>query len=106
MPEVKPWALDVKIGDPVTYVDPTGVERPALVICVFGQCDAAGRLLHAPSINVVYVSPDQSREDSYGRQFERATSVVYCTNQPAHGNFWRFASGDENQDPACAAQAK
>jgi hypothetical protein len=55
----------VKIGDVVTYVDENSLVRDALIQCV-----------HNPDyINVVVISNDPSKEDSYGRQIEHATSV-------------------------------
>ena len=55
----------VKIGDVVTYVDEKSQTRNALVQCV-----------HNPDyINLVVISDDSSKEDSYGRQIEHSTSV-------------------------------
>lgn len=55
----------VKVGDVVTYVNEKGLPMNALVQCV-----------HNPDyINVVVVSDDAAKEDSYGRQVEHATSV-------------------------------
>ena len=81
----------------IVYVDPHGVHHTAFVTAwwnartkdkdAFGtapeQChgDIAG-------VNLVYVSKDTAKQDSYGRQIERATSVVHKTLQPAHGNYW------------------
>jgi hypothetical protein len=42
-------------------------------------------------INVAYVSGDEARTDTYGRQLERSTSVLHQGASPAHGYFWRFA---------------
>lgn len=41
-------------------------------------------------LNLVYVSPDASRSDSYGRQIERATSCSIWNTGGAHGNCWRY----------------
>lgn len=44
-----------------------------------------------PLCNVVFVSTDTSKEDPYGRQIERATSVTYGRNQgmtPFLGMCW------------------
>lgn len=75
----------VEIGDAVTFVDPTGKERPAIVTAIW-----RGMGGHAPhGVNVVYVSDDPARTDSYGRQVERSTSVCHQSVQPAHGNYWK-----------------
>ncbi len=71
------------IGDAVTYVDPQGRSRNALVTCVFSRGEEA-----RPSINVVVVSDDPAKDDPYGRQMERWTSVVHKDDQAAHGNYW------------------
>lgn len=42
-----------------------------------------------PSLNVVYVSSDETQQDSYGRQIVRATSTPARTAQPAHGFYWK-----------------
>lgn len=76
-------------GDVVTYVDPRGVPRPALVTAVWGASpDTEDREV---GVNLVFVSGDPERKDPYGRQVERETSVVHEDSQPAHGNFWRRA---------------
>lgn len=76
----------VEIGDGVIFVDEHGVAHSALVICVFtGMSGEDGQ----PGVNVVIVEPDPEREDSYGRQIARHTSVVHESAQPAHGMFWR-----------------
>lgn len=41
-----------------------------------------------PSINVVYVTADESKTDPYGTQIERATSVGHRQGQTAHGYYW------------------
>lgn len=68
------------VGEPVVYVDPVGVAHPALVTAPWGPT----------CINLVYVSKDDSRRDSYGRQLERAPSCSHATVVPVHGNYWRF----------------
>lgn len=72
----------VKIGDAVTFVDPTGKHFNA--VCT-ANWDSGNEF---PSINVVYVSGDESETDSYGRQIKRSTSVVHQSKQAAHGNYW------------------
>lgn len=69
------------IGKHVIYVDPTGVERPALVTNCWGH--------EMPSINVVFVANDPAQSDTYGHKIERATSVPHRGHQQANGNYWR-----------------
>lgn len=71
----------VAIGDPVLFTDPKGRDHHAVCTNSFGPI----------CINVAFVSDDQARTDTYGRQIERATSVIHQSTAPAHGYFWRRA---------------
>lgn len=72
----------MEIGNSVEYVDASGNWHEAFVTAIHGGGDT-------PSVNLVYVSDDESQTDQYGRQIQRSTSVVHESNQGAHGNFWR-----------------
>lgn len=100
----------VKVGDAVIYVDPLARPRPALVTAVWGgpmdehaksvarahgvgtpeeiEAAIAAQEKLQPSLNLVFVSEDKDRDDTYGRQIERQTSIPHRTNQAAHGNYW------------------
>jgi hypothetical protein len=69
-------------GTPVDYYDEHAQRHDALVTIDWGSQETAG------SINLVFVSSDKTKEDSYGRQIERATSVVHKNQQSAPGNYW------------------
>lgn len=73
-----------EVRDVVTFVDDRGNEHNALVTAVFGSGPDGN-----PSINMVIVSSDPSKEDPFGRQMERKTSVVHQENQAAHGMYWK-----------------
>lgn len=75
----------VKLGQHVIYIDEHRQEHDAIVTAVF---DSMGNL---PGINCIYVSMDATREDPYGRQTERATSVVHIDAQPAKAVCWKEA---------------
>lgn len=81
----------VFVGQCVDFVDPYGKSHEALVTTVFtsGHVGDDGP---RPSINVVFVSDDETKTDQYGRQVERFTSVVHQSNQAAHGMYWREVS--------------
>lgn len=96
----------VTVGDRVIYVDKLGRPREALVTHVFGgpwsdhqlqvsraagvsEEEIAQASNQPPSLNLVFVSDDTSKDDSYGRQIERETSIVHQSRQPAHGNYWK-----------------
>jgi len=75
-------------GQTVVYCDHVGVEHDALVTAVWGENsfeDGSG-----PALNVVYVTNDDTKTDSYGRQIERDTSVIHHDGQPAPGNWWKL----------------
>jgi hypothetical protein len=73
----------VKLGGSVEFSDPVGTKHDAIVTAVWGNPESN------PSVNLVYVSDDESETDQYGRQIKRNTSVVHESNQSAHGMFWR-----------------
>jgi hypothetical protein len=69
------------IGDVVNYRNPRGLFYPALVTKVHGMDEN-------PALNLVYVSGDIEKNDPYGRQIERVTSVVHKSNQSAGAFYW------------------
>jgi hypothetical protein len=77
----------LKVGSEVIYIDAHRVKHSALVTHVWGQghADLGGQ---EPSCNLVYVSGDETKTDPYGRQIERATSVVHKSVQPAGAFCW------------------
>lgn len=78
----------IEIGQSVEFVDSVGKSHIALVTTVFTS-GHPGDDGPNPSVNLVYVSDDESQTDQYGRQIARRTSVVHESNQYAHGMFWR-----------------
>lgn len=48
-----------------------------------------------PLINLVIVSGDERRQDSYGRQTEHVTSLVHKSDG-VHGFYWRWPDEDKN----------
>lgn len=95
-------------GVPIIFVDPHGIHRNALVTIWHCTDDreawmAAQQVnrdswakqeppvqvpLNETCCNLVWVSSDAKRTDSYGQQIIRETSVVHKGSQPAHGNYW------------------
>lgn len=106
--------IDVNIGDVVVYHDEHGRAHDALVTAIHGYrnkqdqdehyrafCEANAGTEYAqpletylaiewriPSINVVFVSDEDNKNDPYGRQIDRATSVCHERYQTAHGFYW------------------
>ena len=79
-----------KIGDVVVYHEPDGAARNSLVTAVWSP----------PLVNLVHISGDDARTDSYGRQIERPTSVSHASQMPVHGRYWRWP--DEEPNPIVA----
>lgn len=93
-----------KTGQHVIYVDQFGKPHDAIVTIwwdnyrkqrhaqtpegYFTTVDNNGADM--PGCNVVFVTSDEMKRDSYGYQIERETSVVHKSNQAAHGRYWCF----------------
>lgn len=73
-----------KVGDVVIYADARGNDHNALIQCVWSET----------CINVIIVSQDEAKKDSFGRQIEHETSVGYRNPAWVHGKYWRWP-GDE-----------
>lgn len=85
----------VKVGDVVKAVTSKYEEVKALVTAVHGVGYNDGTRFHQPCINVVYVSPDASKSDSFGRQIERdLTSLQHFeegpNNMPKPGRYYEL----------------
>lgn len=83
-----------KIGEAVRAVTADYTETDALVTAVHGEGYVRGDDFIPPLINLVYVSPDESKRDSYGRQIQREmTSVNHKINtqgMPKAGYYYDF----------------
>jgi hypothetical protein len=79
-----------KVGDSVIFIDSKRTRHAALVTHVWPGI-AGGTVAGA---NVVFVSNDEARTDPYGRQLERATSIVHLSAQPAGAFAWCWPSED------------
>ena len=76
---------EVHVGDIVIFHDARGKAHNALVNGVWSET----------CLNLVLVSDDETRQDTYGRQIERQTSVTHCEVSGVHGNNWRLPSEPE-----------
>jgi hypothetical protein len=95
-------------GTHIIFVDPHGIRRDAIV-SIWHCTDDRDEWVKAQLVNrevwakqeppvdipvsetccnLVWVSGDEKRKDSYGRQIVRESSVVHKGSQPAHGNYW------------------
>ena len=81
----------VQVGEQVVYFDEFGREHNALVTAVWGERTETFKddeLIDTsePSLNVIFISPDERRSDTYGRQVERRSSCMSVKYQAAYGN--------------------
>jgi hypothetical protein len=71
------------LGKAVVFCDSKMVDHLAMITCVHGEGEA-------PCVNLVHVSDDPTKQDNYGRQIERVTSVSHGSSGGcAHGFYWR-----------------
>ena len=82
----------LEVGDPIIFIDNVRRSIPALVQAVHGDLQyREGELIGVPCINLVLVSRDTNRIDSYGRQIEHVTSVCHVSSQsPSVGFCWHW----------------
>lgn len=71
-------------GESVIYVDSFKREHQALVTANWGSKEDT-----TPSINLVLVTADANKTDSYGCQIERQSSCVHVSNNSAQANCWK-----------------
>lgn len=79
-----------EVGQNVIYRDQYGGDHPSVVTAWWPDTAHYQPNTKTPGCNLVFVSTDETKNDPYGRQIERETSVVHRSNQPAPGRFWRW----------------
>lgn len=94
---MKPDLSGLVVGGHVIWVGPVGDQHDALVTAIWGD-----PTISVPCINLVFVSEDNSKQDPYGRQIERNTSVVHRSNQAAHG--WYYMMPGDTPNPVAPVQ--
>jgi hypothetical protein len=79
-----------EVGAHIKYIDSHRKAHDALVLIWWMPKDVpdyAGPT-GEPGCNLVLVDPDPKKDDSYGRQILRETSMVHLSNNPGGGNCW------------------
>ena len=96
----------LSIGCHVIFTDEHFVDRDAIVTAIWtpshslaenGYVARDDELISSTSLNLVFASGDESKDDPYGRQIERKTSIPHKNMQGAGGFCWRFP--DEDRPP-------
>jgi hypothetical protein len=67
-------------GDHVVFIDEFRKHHNALVTAPWGET----------CVNLLYVSADEQKTDSYGRQIERESSCVHLTCNEAKAHCWAW----------------
>lgn len=87
--------FQVSVGQAVQVTDEVGKVHDGLVTAVHGYpSEAAAREAgltspyYKPSINAVFVTGDGTKNDPYGRQIERLSSLQHRDTATAHGRFY------------------
>ena len=80
-----------RLGEHVIYFDEFGRPHDALLTAVHGErtevdYEGAIRKIEEPCVNLLFLSPDKARKDTYGRQIERRSSCMHTTYNSAWGN--------------------
>ena len=81
---------EVEVGQHVIFVDEDRGRHHALVVAVWGETVVHDRGISYPTLNLVYVSSDESKTDQYGRQIERVSSITPIEGSMAPGFCWLF----------------
>lgn len=82
-----------KVGDAVIFFDTLRRECPALLTAVHGEVSGGpveghpDQSWHTPCVNLVYVTPEEGKTDSWGRQTDHASSCVHACDQRV-GYYW------------------
>lgn len=95
------------------YVDEYSRQHNALITAIHGEVQqlqrrADGFLHHdivegggpmepyIPCVNLLFTSSDEDKQDQYGRQIERESSVTYKEDSSAHGRYFMFVGDEPN----------
>lgn len=68
-------------GEQIVFIDSFRKKHNALVTAPWSDT----------CVNLLYVSDDEQKSDSYGRQIERETSCVHISLNDAKAMCWAFA---------------
>jgi hypothetical protein len=95
-----------KVGDAVIFFDELRRELNALITAVHGEVSGGpveghpDQKWYVPCINLVFVTPEKGKTDSWGRQTGHNSSCVHVSSylQPV-GNYWCWPDEVESSRP-------
>jgi len=77
-----------EVGAHIIFIDEFRKQHNALVLIWWMPGPDSPYGEKAAAVNIVLVDSDPQKEDSYGRQIRRETSVVHLSQNAAKGNCW------------------
>lgn len=77
--------------------DEQGNDHHALLTAVWGE-DKTHPKEYGPTVNLLYVTEDETKTDQYGRQIDRHLSSTVHARAPGavHGRYWRWPEEGRN----------
>lgn len=93
-----------RVGDAIVYFDSLRRELSAIITAVHGEVSGGPTEGHpkqgwnTPCINLVFVTPEESKTDSWGRQTDHASSCVHASDQRV-GYYWCWPEEVEANRP-------
>ena len=95
-----------KVGDAIIFFTDVRQEVSAIITSVHGEVSGGpyeghpDQAWYVPCINLVYVVPDESKTDCYGRQKDHASSCSHASQQYQRvGYYWCFPEEVETNRP-------
>jgi hypothetical protein len=79
-----------EVGQHVKYIDEYRKAHDALILIWWHATEQYKSPSGEPGCNLVLVDPDPQKDDSYGRQIKRETSLVHLSSNPGGGNCWAW----------------
>jgi hypothetical protein len=83
-----------KVGDHVIYFDTLRRELNGILTAVHGEVSSsqvsmedATQQWNTPCVNLIFVTPEEAKTDSWGRQTDHASSCVHASSQRV-GYYW------------------
>lgn len=89
-----------EVGDVVIFFTEVRQQCNALLTAVHGEVTQYDDGWFTPCVNLVFVVPDESKTDCWGRQKDHASSCSHVSQQrPPVGYYWCFPEELETSRP-------
>jgi len=92
----------VEVGELVVFLDANRVQHNALLTAVWGEHRIGngfdGKPYESwPCVNLVFVVSTDDKQDQYGRQIQRETSVSHFAGSQAPGMYWFYTDQQQQE---------